>query len=96
MLAQGTPAELVGERKAPTLEAAFIGYLEDAAAADKDAAEAAAAAKAPRRRRRKPAPRDASPAASASRASGRSPGAKRSSFATTPCGWRSRCSGRCC
>ena len=33
VLAQGPPAELVRERKAPTLEAAFIGYLEDAAAA---------------------------------------------------------------
>jgi ribosome-dependent ATPase len=33
VLAQGTPAELVAERKAPNLEQAFIGYLEDAAAA---------------------------------------------------------------
>ena len=34
VLAQGPPAELVAERKAATLEEAFIGYLEDAAAAD--------------------------------------------------------------
>jgi ribosome-dependent ATPase len=34
VLAQGPPAELVAERKAATLEDAFIGYLEDAAAAD--------------------------------------------------------------
>jgi ribosome-dependent ATPase len=32
VLAQGPPAELVKERNAPNLEAAFIGYLEDAAA----------------------------------------------------------------
>ncbi len=32
VLAQGPPADLVAERKAPSLEAAFIGYLEDAAA----------------------------------------------------------------
>ena len=32
VLAQGPPAELVAERKAPNLEAAFIGYLEEAAA----------------------------------------------------------------
>jgi ribosome-dependent ATPase len=31
VLAQGAPADLVTERKAPNLEAAFIGYLEDAA-----------------------------------------------------------------
>jgi ribosome-dependent ATPase len=31
VLAQGKPADLVAERKAPNLEAAFIGYLEDAA-----------------------------------------------------------------
>jgi ribosome-dependent ATPase len=31
VLAQGAPADLVAERKAPNLEAAFIGYLEDAA-----------------------------------------------------------------
>ena len=31
VLAQGRPADLVAERKAPSLEAAFIGYLEDAA-----------------------------------------------------------------
>lgn len=42
VLAQGPPAELVKERKAPNLEAAFIGYLEDAAA-DLKAEEAAAA-----------------------------------------------------
>ena len=32
VLAQGPPAQLVAERKAKNLEAAFIGYLEDAAA----------------------------------------------------------------
>jgi ribosome-dependent ATPase len=37
VLAQGPPADLVKERNAPTLEAAFIGYLEDAAAAQKAA-----------------------------------------------------------
>lgn len=42
VLAQGPPAELVKERKAETLEAAFIGYLEDAAA-DLKAEEAKAA-----------------------------------------------------
>jgi len=42
VLAQGKPADLVKERKAPTLEAAFIGYLEDAAE-DLKAEEAAAA-----------------------------------------------------
>jgi ribosome-dependent ATPase len=31
VLAQGAPADLVAERKAPNLEAAFISYLEDAA-----------------------------------------------------------------
>jgi ribosome-dependent ATPase len=31
VLAQGAPADLVAERKAPNLEAAFIGYLEEAA-----------------------------------------------------------------
>ena len=31
VLAQGKPADLVAERNAPNLEAAFIGYLEDAA-----------------------------------------------------------------
>jgi ribosome-dependent ATPase len=31
VLAQGAPADLVAERKAPNLETAFIGYLEDAA-----------------------------------------------------------------
>jgi ribosome-dependent ATPase len=41
VLAQGAPAALVAERKAPSLEAAFIGYLEDAA--DKPVAGAAAA-----------------------------------------------------
>jgi ribosome-dependent ATPase len=46
VLAQGPPAQLVAERKAASLEEAFIGYLEDAAAANK-AAEPAAAAAAP-------------------------------------------------
>jgi ABC-type multidrug transport system ATPase subunit/ABC-type multidrug transport system permease subunit len=41
VLAQGPPAQLVAERKAKNLEAAFIGYLEDAAA--KSAPPAAAA-----------------------------------------------------
>ena len=43
VLAQDTPAELVRQRNAPTLEAAFIGYLEDEAAADKGPSEEAAA-----------------------------------------------------
>ena len=34
VLAQGKPADLVAERGAPNLEAAFIGYLEDAAKAE--------------------------------------------------------------
>ena len=42
MLAQGRPADLVAERNAPSLEAAFIGYLEDAA--DKTQADGAARA----------------------------------------------------
>jgi ribosome-dependent ATPase len=37
VLAQGTPAALVAERKAANLEEAFIGYLEDAAAAEAEA-----------------------------------------------------------
>jgi ribosome-dependent ATPase len=37
VLAVGRPAELVKERKAPTLEAAFIGYLEDEAKKEKEA-----------------------------------------------------------
>jgi ribosome-dependent ATPase len=44
VLAQGPPAELVKERKAKTLEEAFIGYLEDAAAASKAASAATTAA----------------------------------------------------
>jgi ribosome-dependent ATPase len=40
VLAQGPPAALVAERGAPNLEAAFIGYLEDAAAANKAAGPA--------------------------------------------------------
>jgi ribosome-dependent ATPase len=46
VLAQGPPAELVKERKAKNLEAAFIGYLEEAAAkaGTKQAAEATLAA----------------------------------------------------
>jgi ribosome-dependent ATPase len=48
VLAQGPPAQLVAERKAKNLEAAFIGYLEDAAkekaAKEKGAASAAAPA----------------------------------------------------
>jgi ribosome-dependent ATPase len=46
VLAQGPPAELVKERKAESLEAAFIGYLEDAAA-DLKADEAKAAGVSP-------------------------------------------------
>jgi ribosome-dependent ATPase len=45
VLAQGPPAQLVAERKAKNLEAAFIGYLEDAAA--KSAADKPAVAAAP-------------------------------------------------
>jgi len=45
VLAEGPPAQLVAERKAPNLETAFIGYLEEAAA--KNAAAAAAAQGAP-------------------------------------------------
>ena len=45
VLAQGPPAQLVAERKAKNLEAAFIGYLEDAAA--KSAADRPAVAAAP-------------------------------------------------
>jgi ribosome-dependent ATPase len=47
VLAQGPPAQLVAERKAKNLEAAFIGYLEEAAAKaapPKDAAATTAAA----------------------------------------------------
>jgi ribosome-dependent ATPase len=43
VLAQGAPAALVAERKANTLEEAFIGYLEDAAAANTAAAGTAPA-----------------------------------------------------
>src|SRR5260370_28126823 len=43
VLAQGPPAQLVAERNAPSLEAAFIGYLEDAADKPAAAAEATAA-----------------------------------------------------
>src|SRR5271170_461835 len=42
VLAQGPPAQLVAERKAKNLEAAFIGYLEDAAAQNAPAAAAVA------------------------------------------------------
>jgi ribosome-dependent ATPase len=44
VLAQGPPAQLVAERKAKNLEEAFIGYLEDAAAAEAGATAAAPAA----------------------------------------------------
>jgi ribosome-dependent ATPase len=43
VLAQGPPAQLVAERKAKNLEAAFIGYLEEAAAKSAPPKEAAAA-----------------------------------------------------
>ena len=43
VLAQGKPADLVAERKAPSLEAAFIGYLEDAAVELGGAADASKA-----------------------------------------------------
>ena len=46
VLAQGPPAQLVAERKAPNLEAAFIGYLEDAAAKNAPPAGAAKPAEA--------------------------------------------------
>ena len=42
-LACGKPADLVAERKAPTLEAAFIGYLEDADPSSKEKIEYVAA-----------------------------------------------------
>jgi ribosome-dependent ATPase len=41
VLAQGAPAQLVAERKAKSLEDAFIGYLEDAAAAEAGATQGA-------------------------------------------------------
>ncbi|HSZ53278.1 MAG TPA: ribosome-associated ATPase/putative transporter RbbA [Caulobacteraceae bacterium] len=44
VLAQGKPADLVAERGAPNLEAAFIGYLEDAAKDQTAPAPGAAAA----------------------------------------------------
>jgi ribosome-dependent ATPase len=47
VLAQGRPADLVAERNAPTLEAAFIGYLEDAADKPPPAAEGGPAAAPP-------------------------------------------------
>jgi ribosome-dependent ATPase len=47
VLAQGPPAELVKQRGAKTLEEAFIGYLEDAAAAAKAAEKPAAQEAAP-------------------------------------------------
>jgi ribosome-dependent ATPase len=49
VMAQGPPAELVKERKAKNLEAAFIGYLEEAAAKakSKDASPAPAATQVP-------------------------------------------------
>ncbi len=47
VLAEGPPAKLVEERKAKNLEDAFIGYLEDAAAAQKQATATEAPAQAP-------------------------------------------------
>jgi ribosome-dependent ATPase len=47
VLAQGPPAELVAERKAKNLEAAFIGYLEDASRQNAPAVAAAVAEPAP-------------------------------------------------
>jgi ribosome-dependent ATPase len=47
VLAQGRPADLVAERKAPNLEAAFIGYLEEAAKELGGAADASQAQVAP-------------------------------------------------
>ena len=44
VLAQGPPAELVRERDAPNLESAFIGYLEDEAAKEKEGEPVVAAA----------------------------------------------------
>jgi ribosome-dependent ATPase len=46
VLAQGAPAQLVAERKAKSLEEAFIGYLEDAA--DEQATDAAASSEPPK------------------------------------------------
>jgi ribosome-dependent ATPase len=83
VLAQGRPADLVAERGAPNLEAAFIGYLEEAAEELGGAADASASPGseppwtwATRRR----------PRASASAGSGPSPAARRSSCSTTRCG----------
>jgi ribosome-dependent ATPase len=47
VLAQGPPAQLVAERKAPNLEAAFIGYLEEAAGKTATTASADAVPEAP-------------------------------------------------
>ena len=47
VLAEGAPAALVAERKAPNLEAAFIGYLEEAAAKNAAAQATPAPAAAP-------------------------------------------------
>src|SRR5215469_12885125 len=44
VLAQGAPAQLVAERRAKSLEDAFIGYLEDAAAAEAGASAGTPAA----------------------------------------------------
>lgn len=55
VLAQGPPAQLVAERKANSLEEAFIGYLEDAAAQNKAAASATAAPAAAKEARQAPA-----------------------------------------
>jgi len=63
VLAQGPPAQLVAQRKANSLEEAFIGYLEDAAQ-DKGAGQAAAAQAAAQEARKPPAAEqqgDASP-----------------------------------
>jgi ribosome-dependent ATPase len=91
VLAQGPPAQLVAERKAKTLEEAFIGYLEEAAEKRQQHL--------PNRPRLAPVHRLTAlkrQVNSASAASGRSPGARRSSCSTTGCGWHSRSSVRCC
>jgi ribosome-dependent ATPase len=82
VLAQGPPAQLVAERKAKNLEAAFIGYLEDAAketaaeekaAKEKSIQQKTATAKAPGSPATAPAA--AAAAAEAAGASGAPPGA---------------------
>src|SRR3954471_5297362 len=80
VLAQGPPAELVRERNAPNLEAAFIGYLEDEAAKEERApTEQAAPAPA---EQPKGAEHRTEPGKFSLARSGPSPGARPSSCAT--------------